>query len=198
MANQYISWHFIPPRLPHFGGLWEAGIKAAKTRLTIGQHLLTFEEMYTVLTCIEACLNSRPITLLSNDPNDLSALTPSHFLIGDHLSAYVELNILNIPVNRLSRWQQVEQIRQHFWQKWSREYLTQLQQRPINKSRSTKIDISTMVVIHEENLSPLKWQLGRVSAVHPGSDGIVRVVSINTRSGVLKRAIKTISVVPVD
>lgn len=41
-----------------------------------------FEELSTLLSLIESILNSRPLYLISNDPNDLSALTPARFLIG--------------------------------------------------------------------------------------------------------------------
>jgi hypothetical protein len=83
-VNDGITWHNIPPRSPHFGGIWEAGVKAMKYHLkrTIGDSVLTFEEIYTVLTSVEACLNSRSLTPLSSSPQDLSALTPGHFLIG--------------------------------------------------------------------------------------------------------------------
>lgn len=73
-ANERIAWHFIPPRSPHFGGLWEAGVKSTKIHLNrvLGNALLTFENFCTVLTQIEAVLNSRPISPLSDDPNDLN------------------------------------------------------------------------------------------------------------------------------
>lgn len=63
MSQEGIQWNFIPPGSPHMGGLWEAGIKFLKYYLkrVMDSTLLTFEELYTVLTQIEGCLNSRPI-----------------------------------------------------------------------------------------------------------------------------------------
>jgi hypothetical protein len=62
-------------------------------------------------------------------PNDLNALTPSHLLIGGVLTALLENDLTEIKMNSLSRWQLIEQLRQHFWKSWQREYLSQLQQR---------------------------------------------------------------------
>lgn len=63
------------------GGLWEVNVKAVKFHLRriLGNALLNYEEMYTLLAQIEACLNSRPLTPLASDPNDLVALTPGIF-----------------------------------------------------------------------------------------------------------------------
>ncbi|XP_033222745.1 uncharacterized protein LOC117176601 [Belonocnema kinseyi] len=82
-------WRFNPPAALHFGGLWEAAVKSTKFHLhrVIGDSTLTFEEMTTLLTQIEACLNSRPLIAQSDDPTYISALTPGHFLIGGPLHA---------------------------------------------------------------------------------------------------------------
>jgi transposase InsO family protein len=78
-ASEGINWNFNPPHSPHFGGLWEAGIKSVKTHLKkiIGMTPLTFEEMYTILTQVEACLNYRPLYVLSNDFESPAVLTPA-------------------------------------------------------------------------------------------------------------------------
>ena len=129
LCNEGIKWHFIPPRSPHFGGLWEAGVRSVKNHLKrlLGQSFLTFEEYYTVLTQIEACLNSRPITYLSDDPTDPLPLTPGHFLIGEALVALPETDVSSTPDNQLIIWDRLQKIKQHFWKRWSVEYLSSLQ-----------------------------------------------------------------------
>ncbi|XP_036146761.1 uncharacterized protein LOC118646920 [Monomorium pharaonis] len=72
LANDGTQWRFNPPSAPHFGGKWEAGVKSVKHHFkrVLGNHLLTYEEMNTFLTQIEAVLNSRPLCALTNDPDD--------------------------------------------------------------------------------------------------------------------------------
>ncbi|XP_054000653.1 uncharacterized protein LOC128888060 [Hylaeus anthracinus] len=84
LATDGTSWHFISPAAPHFGGIWEAGVKSMKHHLrrVIDSHTLSIEEFTTLLCQVEACLNSRPISPLANDPNDFAVLTPGHFLNG--------------------------------------------------------------------------------------------------------------------
>lgn len=111
-SQQGIQWRFIPPRAPNFGGLWEAAVKSAKTSLVrvLGQRHLSFEDMATVLTQIEAAMNSRPLTPLSEDPDEVDVLTPGHFLTGSSLLAIPDPDYTDVPTNRLQHYQQLQQL----------------------------------------------------------------------------------------
>ncbi|KAG6461368.1 hypothetical protein O3G_MSEX012582 [Manduca sexta] len=82
LSSRRIEWKMIPPRAPHFGSMWESNIKSLKTHLyrVIGNQLLTYEELQTVLIQIECILNSRPLNLVASDPYP-EVITPAHFLI---------------------------------------------------------------------------------------------------------------------
>lgn len=198
-ANNHTQFHFIPPRAPHFGGLWEAAVKSAKYHLTriVGSTPLTFEEMTTVLSKIEAILNSRPLIPESADPEDVSALTPGHFLVGRPLVALAEPNLLDIADNRLTRWQLLQKITQHFWKRWSTEYLTTLQKRS-KISGITNIAHNMVVLVREDNLPPTQWLLGKIVDLRPGLDGVVRVVSIKTKNGIFQRPTVKICILPIQ
>ena len=83
--NHPIDWKFNPPSVPHFGGVFEALIKSAKKAIKaiLGEADNNDEDLHTAICGAERLLNSRPITYVSSDPNDLSPLTPSHFLVGE-------------------------------------------------------------------------------------------------------------------
>jgi len=131
MADHEIEWSFIPAYSPHFGGLWEAGVKSVKYHLkrVAANALLTFEEFYTLLVQVEAILNSRPLTPLSSNPDDLSLLTPAHFLIGRQFNSVVDPSLQHIKESRLSIWQRVLQIEQNRWERWNKECISEMQQR---------------------------------------------------------------------
>ncbi|XP_060871376.1 uncharacterized protein LOC132945621 [Metopolophium dirhodum] len=194
------AWHFNPPAAPHFGGIWEAGIKSTKYHFkhAIGQQVLTYEEFLTLTTRIEGILNSRPITPTSSDPHDLSALTPGHFLIGQPLQALPEPDLTDVQINRLNRWQLIRQCHQSYWKRWSREYLSTLQGRHKWFKSSPNLTIGDMVIVEAPSRPPTEWRLGRVTEVHPGSDEVVRVVSVRTQDGVYKRPVVKLVRLPVE
>ncbi|GFY60556.1 integrase catalytic domain-containing protein [Trichonephila inaurata madagascariensis] len=69
-AEEGIEWNFIPPASPHFSGLCEANIKSMKRILlrVAKSAIMNFEELTTLVTQIEAVLNSHPLSTLSRTP----------------------------------------------------------------------------------------------------------------------------------
>ncbi|KAB0801403.1 hypothetical protein PPYR_05757 [Photinus pyralis] len=126
-----IQWNFIAPGAPHMGGLWESNIKSVKSHLLkiVGDQLLTYEELNTLLIQIECLLNSRPLCVLSSDPAEPIALTPAHFLTLTPLDRLPAINVMDVNLSRLSRYQLIDHMVQHFWQRWRIEYLHTMQTR---------------------------------------------------------------------
>ncbi|XP_062557125.1 uncharacterized protein LOC134221984 [Armigeres subalbatus] len=198
-VERNIEWSFIPPRSPHFGGIWEAGVKSAKFHLRpiLADHKLSYEELTTVLAQIEATLNSRPLVPSSDDPNDLTAITPAHFLIGREFQAISEPSYEAIKHGRLSRWQVLQDLKQKYWRTWSNDYLQELQRRQSDFT-TTSIKVGALVLIVDDHLPPLQWNLARIIELHPGKDGHVRVVTLKTKDTIIRRAVKYLCLLPLD
>ena len=190
-ANR-IEWRFIPERSPHFGGLWESAVKSFKTHLkrVIGDTKLTYEEMYTVLTQIEACLNSRPLVSLEcADDDGIEVLTPGHFLIGRPLMALPDPAFFHKSPTLLKRWHLCQNLIQHFWKRWSAEYVTTLQKRTKWQYPSRNMSVGDIVIIVDDGILPTQWPIARVSKTYPGKDGTIRIVDVRTAKGTYRRPV---------
>lgn len=125
LLQKGIKWSFNPPGASHHGGVWERLIKSVRQVLysVLKQQTLDEERLQTLLCEVEAILNSRPITTVSNDPQDLEPLTPNHILLlktKPILSPGV-FDKKDLYVRR--RWKQVQYMADLFWKRWCREYL---------------------------------------------------------------------------
>lgn len=96
------------------------------------------------------------------------------------LSSLTWGNPTDIPSNRDSLWQRIVQLKQHFRQCWSSNYLNDLQQREKWKfATATVVTPRTLVILKGDHLPPLIWKLGQILELHSGSDGQVVSVKIN-------------------
>lgn len=85
-------------------GIFDAWYQDSFKKKVVGNSTLTYEEMSTILAQVEACLNSRPISLLSDVTNDPLPLTPGHFLVGEPLLNIADEDYTNCNVVGLDRW----------------------------------------------------------------------------------------------
>lgn len=201
LVSEGIQWIFIPPAAPHFGGLWEASVKAFKHhfRRTVADVNLNFEELCTLLTQIESCLNSRPLMALSSDPADYQVLTPNHFLLGGPSQIIPIVDLTDIPSNRLRKWALIQKLYQGIWKRWRNEYLSSLQAKAKWFKTSASIKVDSLAVLMDDNSPPMCWKMVRIQALHPGQDGITRVVTVRTSSGtVMKRPLVKLCPLPED
>lgn len=199
-SNSHINFKFSPAYSPHFNGLAEGSVKSVKYHLkrVLGLANLTYEEMNTVLVQIEGVLNSRPLTPLSSDPSDLTALTPSHFLIGRPLTALPSPQDTDpAAIPSLSRYMRIQQLKAHFWKRYYIEYITELQKRQKWRKQGDQLRLGEMVLVKDDRLPPARWLLGRVDRLYPGSDGVTRVADVLTTSGTLRRAFNRLCPLPV-
>lgn len=180
------------------GGLWEAGVKSFKQhfRKIAGASKYTFEEFQTLLSRIEACLNSRPISPISENPSDIAALTPGHFLIGSPILIPIDPSLHEVPISMCNRWQKLKVIHQNFCTRWKNEYLKELHKRNKWKKPEDDVHENMLVVIKDENLPPNCWRLGRIQKVFPGHDKRVRIAEVVTQKGTLLRPVTKLVVLP--
>ena len=84
LAQNQIKWKFNPPGAPHFGGVWERMVRSCKKAITaiVRNRTLTDDVLSTTMCLVEQILHSKPLSSVSDDPEDLEYLTPYYFLLG--------------------------------------------------------------------------------------------------------------------
>ncbi|XP_055589557.1 uncharacterized protein LOC129741794 [Uranotaenia lowii] len=194
-----IRWHFNPPRASHFGGLWESAINSAQKHFlrVVRDRPLAYDDMDTLLCQIECCLNSRPIVPLSDDPTDYEPLTPGHFLVGTALKSVPDENHAEVPFNYLRKWQQTQKLFQDIWRRWHLEYLATLEPRARWCNSPVSIQQNQLVLLKDDATPPIRWPTARVAEIHPGKDGITRVVTLQTPKGYCTRPVAKICLLPI-
>lgn len=197
---RHTNWKFIPPFAPHQGGLWEAAVKQMKHHMkrVIGPEKYSYEAMATLLAKIEACMNSRPICTISDDPDDLQALTPLHFIIGEPLILPLPIEHGEAPNLAIGLFNQLQTRLNSFWRRWSEDYLSSLMNRPKWQKLKENVKIGQLVLIKVENTAPTYWAFGRIIAVNKSDDGCVRSAMIKVYGGEVERPIQKLIILPID
>ena len=179
LSKERIQWVFNPPAAPHMGGVWERLVRSCKRALNVvlQNQVLTDEILLTAITVDESLVNSRPLTEVSSDADDLEALTPNHFLIGRATP--------NLP----KRWRQAQVITTHIWKRWLHEYLPGLTARKKWFQAVPYLKAGDLVLIVDYGTPRGFWPLGRIVTVFPGSENVVRSAEVKTKFGLLRRPV---------
>jgi hypothetical protein len=194
LLQHNIQWNFNPPHASNFGGIWERQIRAVRRALdglTQERHRLSDEGLHTLMCEVEAILNSRPVTPVSDDSTDLEALTPNHLLLGRRYAQLPPGQFGNEDIYK-RMWRQVQHLANVFWSRWMKEYIPMLQKRQKWHTRKYNIKQDDFVMLVDENSPRNQWITGRIIEVHTGKDGLVRSAIIKTRSGSYTRPVNKI------
>lgn len=152
---------------------------------------LSDEVLENVLCEVESIINGRPITKLSDDPNDFSRLTPNRLLLLRHSPVLPPGKFSGHDMYR-RRWRHAQYIADQFWRKWIRLYLPELQRRVKWTDKKRNLSVGDLVLIVDENTPRNLWPLALVKEVCVGRDGLVRSVKLRSRSSELVRPITKI------
>ena len=189
------EWIFNPPNAPHMGGIWERLVRTIKrilSALLVGVETKLCDEVLGTIFCeVEAIVNSRPITKVSDRNDDLAALTPSHLLLLRE-GPTAPPGVFKQSDMYKRRWRYVQHICNEFWKRWLKDYLTELQRRSKWHKVSENVKVGDLVLLLGENTPRCLWPMAIVTSVKVGDDGLVRSVSVRTRASELIRPIHKI------
>ncbi len=202
LSSQRIKWTFIVERAPWWGGFYERLVRTVKSSLrkVIGKTRLCFDELRTVVSEVEAVVNSRPLIYIPSEPEFI--LTPAHFLTGKRLTSLPDSNDMEKlssdpeTLTKLldsSRYQYrsnfLNQATRRYWKMWRNEYLDalRLSDRRATTERIKSVSVGDVVLV-KDDLPRLLWRAARVQRVLHGRDGHIRAAVLKTisKTGVIE------------
>ncbi len=204
LVNKGVTWDFIIEKAPWQGGFWERMVGSMKRCLkkAVGRASLSFEEMRTVLTEIEATLNNRPLTYLYDDEQGISyPLTPSSLIYGRTIATtpndrQFEINSTHQSLTRRQKYH--KRLLNEFTNQWRKEYLQSLREssRASKGSVDNMIDVGDVVVLKDDKSTRVLWKLAKVEELIRSRDNVIRAAKVRVvnsdegRSIVLRRPIQ--------
>ena len=199
------EWSFSPGDAPWYNGAVEALVKCAKRALTaaIGEQVLTFSDLQTVMFEVSQIPNQRPIGSHPKHPDEGTYLCPNDLLLGRSTS-----NIPQGPFKERSsnkfRFDFIQSIVGAFWRRWTREVFPNLVIHPKWHTEHRNLQKGDVVLVQDANLVRGKWRMAIVANPIRSEDDKVRraVLSYksenNTRIEIERTVQRLILLVPAD
>jgi hypothetical protein len=207
-------WMHITPLAPWRGGFYERLIRIIKDSIkrTIGKKILGRSTFTTVITQIEAMLNNRPLTTVTENLEDtFTIIRPVDFLrpandatdtwkatgYDDYENDPTYFEKLTTKTNLSEMLQIQKSYLEKFWQIWHDQYLTAIRerQRSIEKSMAIQGEpiLGESVLIESDEPDRNQWKVGVVDEIIRSEDGVIRTLRIKTgKKTTLLRAINQI------
>lgn len=176
-----IKWEFIPAYSPWMGGAWERLIGSVKKciEFALRDEVHDARVLRTTFNEIAGLLNRRPLTHVPADPTDGRPFTPNSVLIGDYeddldFCAFVSKTT---DSNSQHLYRRAEHLSKKCMRRFVREYLPEIAKRE-KWYVDREVKVGDECIMFEKDVERRLWKKAVVTKLHPGKDGIVRVVDI--------------------
>ena len=187
LVKNNIKHNKIPLYSAWVGAAWERMIRTIKQCLykTIGRKHYNYFQFFTLLTDVENCINSRPLTYLNED--SLDVITPNAFLkfntgrsllMGDlEEDDFPSTGRKELVDSLLKR----ESMLDKFKSMWYEEYLLSLREKSkdvYQNDWTDRISVGEVVLIRSPIKPRAQWQMARVTELLTGTDGKTRSAKV--------------------
>jgi hypothetical protein len=190
-----IEWFFNTELAPWANGLCERMVRSVKTplRKIVGSAKLTFRQLSVILTEVEGMVNNRPLSSVTDHPDDLTPITPAELIIGRRMCQLPDPNPQKstTPINHL--WKKRQHTLNAFWKRWNHDYLLEQNVRKKWPAPSEENLLNKIVLIRDDTLSRNVWKMGKIVDTVKSKDNLVRTVLVKTPTSILRRPIQRIS-----
>ena len=146
----------------------------------LGNRSLTDESLTTTMCLVEQILNARPITPASDDPADLEALTPNHFILGRAIVCLPFIPNAENYSNHRKMFRSRQAYADMIWKRWVAEYLPQTHVRTQWSKQEANVEVGDLVWLVDNNVKRSQYKMARIQEIYPAKDGVVRSVPIKT------------------
>ena len=192
LARKKIVWKFNPPGAPHFGEIWERLVQSCKKVMIaiLDNRRLTDEVFSTTMCLVEQTLNARPLTAVSDDPEDLTALTPNHFLLGQENASAPFMPSSERYHDLKKSLKTAQAYADMIWKRGIREYLPQWNHRSKwSKEHVRNLKEGELVWLVDDSVKRCEYKFGRIIEIFTGNDGVVRSARVKMAHGELNRPV---------
>ena len=139
---------------------------------------------------VEQTLNARPLTAVSGDPEDLTALTPNPFLLGRENASAPFMPSSERYHDLRKSFKTAQAYADMIWKRWTQEYLPQWNQRSKwSKEHVRNLKEGELVWIVDDSFKRCEYKLGWIIEIFTGNDGVVRSTRVKTAQEELNRPV---------
>lgn len=194
------KWNFNTPAAPHMGGAWERLVRSVKSVLyKISPERCPNEEILrSMMAEVENIVNSRPLTYVPIEDENMEALTPNHFLLGSSNGLKPLASYDDSEVVLRQCWLSSQQFAERFWKRWVAEYLPTLTCRTKWFERAKPLEVGDLVLVVDPGNPRNVWPRGKIIEVFKADDGQVRKAKVMTKCGVLERPTAKLAILDVS